>query len=183
VIVSLDGLSLAEFRASAWWLRPKGKPIKVVYHRRGMIHCGNFIVDAFDVPVAAVGAADAPVVAVPEDHTAPDAPAAAENDVAPDVPAAPVGPDTSDQLLSNNAGVFAQTFGRPIAPATDWTYGRPALYERGHNSAHAQQRDDPPRFPAGVDNWGAIGGPGDHLRPPMAPSQMPHVRQRDWYNK
>jgi predicted metalloprotease with PDZ domain len=30
VIVSLDGLSLAEFRASAWWPRPQGKPIRVV---------------------------------------------------------------------------------------------------------------------------------------------------------
>jgi hypothetical protein len=46
-----------------------------------MIHRGNVVVDVFDAPVAAVGAADAPVVAVPEDHAAPDAPAAAENDV------------------------------------------------------------------------------------------------------
>jgi hypothetical protein len=93
---------------------------------------------------------------VPEDHTASDAPAAAENDVAPDVPAAPAGPDTSDQLLPDNADVFAQTFGRPTAPATDWKYGRPdAFYEGGHSSAgHVQLDDGPPRFPAGVDNLG-----------------------------
>jgi predicted metalloprotease with PDZ domain len=85
VIVSLDGLSLAEFRASDWWPRPQGKPIKVVYHRRGMIHRGNIVVDVFDEPVAAACAPGASAAAVPEDHTAPDAPAAAENDVAPDM--------------------------------------------------------------------------------------------------
>jgi hypothetical protein len=61
---SLDGLSLAEFRASAWWPRPQGKPIKVVYHRRGMIHRGNIVVDMFDEPVTAGCAPDAPAAAV-----------------------------------------------------------------------------------------------------------------------
>jgi membrane-associated protease RseP (regulator of RpoE activity) len=64
VIVSLDGLSLAEFRASDWWPRPQGKPIKVVYHRRGMIHRGNIVVDMFDEPVTAGCAPDAPAAAV-----------------------------------------------------------------------------------------------------------------------
>jgi membrane-associated protease RseP (regulator of RpoE activity) len=45
VIVSLDGLSLAEFRGSAWWPRPQGKPIKVVYQRRGMTLHGNVVVE------------------------------------------------------------------------------------------------------------------------------------------
>jgi predicted metalloprotease with PDZ domain len=72
VIVSLDGLSLAEFRVSAWWPRPQGKPIRVVYHRRGMIHRGNIVVDVFDEPVAAACPPDALAAAVPEGHTAPD---------------------------------------------------------------------------------------------------------------
>jgi hypothetical protein len=36
--------------------------------------------------------------------------------------------------------------------------------EGGDSSAgHVQHDDGPPRFPAGADNWRAIGGPGDHL--------------------
>jgi membrane-associated protease RseP (regulator of RpoE activity) len=70
VVVSLDGLSLAEFRASEWWPRAQGKPIRVVYHRRGMIHRGNIVVDVFDEPVAAGCAPDGPAAAMPEDHSA-----------------------------------------------------------------------------------------------------------------
>jgi hypothetical protein len=125
VIVSLDGLPLAEFRVSAWWPRPQGKPIRVVHHRRGMIHRGNIVIDVFDEPVAAACPPDALAAAVPEGHTAPDAPAAAENDVSPDVPGAPVGPDTSDELVLNNADIFVQTFGRPIGDQS-WRYCRRA---------------------------------------------------------
>jgi hypothetical protein len=71
-----------------------------------------------NIVVAAVGAADAPVVVVPEEHAA--LPAAEQSDVSP---AAPVGPDTGDQLMPNNDGVFARTFGRPIGDQS-WRYGR-----------------------------------------------------------
>jgi hypothetical protein len=165
VIVSLDGLSLAEFRASAWWPRPKGKPIKVVYHRRGMIHRGNIVVDVFDEPVAAGCALDGPAAAMPEDDTAPDAPAAAENDVAPD---ALVGSDTS---VPNNAEIFAQTFGRPIGDQS-WRYGR-----RGCVSDYGGCTMSP--TPIGhADNWGDV----DNWRT-STPPQAPHVRGRDWYRK
>jgi hypothetical protein len=169
VIVSLDGLPLAEFRASAWWPRPHGKPIKVVYHRRGMIHRGNVVVDVFNAPVAAVCASDAPAAAAPEDHTAPDAPAAAENDVAPDVPAARGGPDTGDQLLPNADGC-AQVFGRPIGEQS-WRYGRRGCVSDCGGTASPT--------PIGhADNWGDV----DNWRTSTSP-QAPHVRRRDCYDR
>jgi hypothetical protein len=107
VIVSLDGLSLAELRASAWWR----KPIKVVYQRRSMTLRGNFVVHVFD----------APPVSVPID----DAPALTQ------LPFLEVGliPADGDFLPSrfppDNAETFAQTFGRPIGDQS-WRYGRHA---------------------------------------------------------
>jgi hypothetical protein len=129
VVVSLDGLSLAEFRASDWWAVASGEADQVVYHRGGMIHRGNIVVDVFDEPVAA---------ACP-----PDAPAAAENDVASD---APLGSDTSDP---NNPEIFAQTFGRPIGDQS-WRYGR-----RGCVSDYGGCTALP--TPIGhADNWGDV---------------------------
>jgi hypothetical protein len=165
-IVSLDGLPLAEFRASEWWPRAQGMPIKVVYQRRGMIHRGNIVVDAFDAPVAAVRAADVPAAAVPEDHAAPDASTAlipADGDVLP------------SQLSSDNANEFALTFGRPIGSADDqrWRFGRQSMHESGYG------RDDALPTPGDVDNWGCI----DNWVAPSSRSQAPVVHKRDWYGK
>jgi hypothetical protein len=163
VVVSLDGLSLAEFRASEWWPRPQGKPIKVVYHRRGMIHRGNIVVGVFDAPAAAVGAGDSPATAVPEDHAAPDASVIVEDDVAPD---APVGPDTS---APDNAEIF-ETFGRPIGDQS-WRYGRGCVSDYGGCTTS-------PTPTGHADNWGDI----DNWRT-STPPQAPHGRGRDWYDK
>jgi hypothetical protein len=103
-------------------------------------------------------AADVPLAAIPEDHTASDASATAQNRVVPDVLVARVGPDTSDQFPSD---VSRRIFSRPTVPLADREYGRPDAWG-GHGFAgYAQHDDGPARFSAGADNCGATGGPGD----------------------
>jgi hypothetical protein len=95
------------------------------------------IVLYLEFPVAA------PVNAPASSADAPDAPAAAEKDVAPD---APVGPDTS---VPNNAGIYAQTFGRSIGDQS-WRYGR-----RGCVSDYGGCTASPTPIDH-ADNWGDV---------------------------
>jgi len=126
VVETLDGLSLAEFRASAWWPRAHGKPIKVVYRRGGMTLRGNVVVDVFGAPAVSVLADDALAAVLADDALATpvqadDAPAAVPED---DVPAAPIPVDGNiqpAQFPPNNADTSVRTFG-PIGDQS-WRYG------------------------------------------------------------